>query len=83
MIRTVLLASGGAMLLAACASSGPVSERPKVTAGDLDQVTAVLKRDFKDRGITWMDVAKKMSTFSAPVWMKLGLEKEVGHGTRR
>ena len=38
---------------------------------------------FKGRGITWMDVARKMSTFSAPVWMKLGLEKEVGNATRR
>jgi coenzyme F420-reducing hydrogenase gamma subunit len=31
---------------------------------------------FKDRGITWMDIARRMGSFSAPVWMKLGLEKE-------
>jgi sulfur-oxidizing protein SoxX len=55
MKRTLILASGGAFLLAACASSGPVSERPKVTSGDLDQVTAVLKRDFKERGQAKMD----------------------------
>jgi sulfhydrogenase subunit delta len=36
---------------------------------------------FKDRGITWMDVARRMGTFSAPVWMKLGLEKEVRSGS--
>lgn len=32
---------------------------------------------FKDRGISWVEIARKMATFSAPVWMKLGLEKEV------
>jgi len=32
---------------------------------------------FKDRGISWIDIAKRMGTFSAPVWMKLGLEQEV------
>jgi sulfhydrogenase subunit delta len=32
---------------------------------------------FKDRGISWMDIARRMETFSAPVWMKLGLEQEV------
>jgi len=32
---------------------------------------------FKDRGISWMEIARRMETFSAPVWMKLGLEREV------
>jgi coenzyme F420-reducing hydrogenase gamma subunit len=32
---------------------------------------------FRGRGITWMDVARRMAAFSAPVWMKQGLEKEV------
>jgi L-cysteine S-thiosulfotransferase len=37
------------VVLAACASD-PVGERPSVTSGDLDRVTAVLKRDFHERG---------------------------------
>jgi len=32
---------------------------------------------FKDRGISWLDIARRMESFSAPVWMKLGLEQEV------
>jgi len=32
---------------------------------------------FADRGITWMEIARKMENFSAPVWVKMGLEKEV------
>jgi len=32
---------------------------------------------FKDRGISWVEIARRMASFSAPVWMKLGLEKEV------
>lgn len=32
---------------------------------------------FKDRGISWIDIARRMGSFSAPVWMKLGLEQEV------
>lgn len=31
---------------------------------------------FRDRGLSWVDVARKMESFSAPVWMKLGLERE-------
>ena len=38
---------------------------------------------FKDRGISWMEIVRKMGTFSAPVWMKLGLEKEVRDEARR
>jgi sulfur-oxidizing protein SoxX len=53
MKKTLLLASSAA-LLAACATP-MVDERPKVSSGDLDQVTAVLKRDFKERGIAKMD----------------------------
>jgi coenzyme F420-reducing hydrogenase gamma subunit len=38
---------------------------------------------FEGRGISWMDIARKMNAFSAPAWMKLGLEKEVRSGTAR
>jgi coenzyme F420-reducing hydrogenase gamma subunit len=34
---------------------------------------------FKDRGISWVEIARRMGSFSAPVWMKSGLEKEVRH----
>ncbi len=34
-------------------------------------------RMFRDRGIDWMDIARRMNSFSAPVWMKQGLEQEV------
>ena len=37
---------------------------------------------FKDRGISWVEIARKMESFSAPVWMKLGLEREVRGGDR-
>jgi sulfur-oxidizing protein SoxX len=43
-----------AAALAACASA-PVGERPAVSASDLEQVTAVLKRDFHARGQAQMD----------------------------
>ena len=38
--------------LASCATTAPAptGERPKVSAADLEQVTAVLRRDFHDRG---------------------------------
>ena len=41
-----------AALLVSCSTTppAPTSERPKVSAADLDQVTAVLKRDFHERG---------------------------------
>jgi len=35
---------------------------------------------FSDRGISWQEIATKMQSFSAPVWMSLGLEEEVKHG---
>jgi coenzyme F420-reducing hydrogenase gamma subunit len=38
---------------------------------------------FKDRGISWMDIARRMGSFSAPVWMKLGLEQEARSGSAR
>ena len=38
-----------AATLAACASV-PIGERPTLSSGDLDQLTAVLKRDFHERG---------------------------------
>ena len=37
---------------------------------------------FKGRGITWMDIARRMESFSAPAWMKLGLEQEVHRESR-
>jgi len=33
---------------------------------------------FRDRGISWMEIARRMANFSAPAWMKLGLEDEAG-----
>ena len=44
-----ILTLSATVVLAACASD-PVGERPSVTSGDLDRVTAVLKRDFRERG---------------------------------
>jgi len=38
---------------------------------------------FRDRGLSWVDIARKMASFSAPVFMKLGLEKEVRDGSGR
>ncbi|MGE0455943.1 MAG: NADH:ubiquinone oxidoreductase [Vicinamibacteria bacterium] len=32
---------------------------------------------FKGRGISWLDIARRMNSFSAPAWMKQGLEQEV------
>ena len=49
-----ILTIAAAATLAACASA-PVGERPQVSASDLDQVTAVLKRDFRERGQAKMD----------------------------
>ena len=37
---------------------------------------------FQGRGISWMDIARRMQCFSAPVWMKLGLEQEVRRESR-
>jgi sulfhydrogenase subunit delta len=38
---------------------------------------------FADRGISWVEIARKMSHFSAPVWMTQGLEQEVHRGLKR
>jgi len=35
---------------------------------------------FSDRGLSWMEVGDRMRIFSAPVWMRLGLESEVVDG---
>ncbi|TAK85434.1 MAG: sulfur oxidation c-type cytochrome SoxX [Betaproteobacteria bacterium] len=48
-MRRLLLASVAASL-AACTTPGAVGERPKASASELDKVTAVLKRDFHERG---------------------------------
>ena len=53
MNRTLILAA--VALLAACAAAPTGTERPKATAGDLAQVTAVLKRDFRARGQAKME----------------------------
>ena len=46
-----------AAFLAACATPAPapVGDRPKVSASDLDQITGLLKRDFRERGQAKMD----------------------------
>ena len=51
-MRRILTFASGCALLAACATQGPgpVGEHPKATARDLDEVTAVFKRDFRERG---------------------------------
>ena len=41
--------------LAACATPAAVGERPRASAADLAEVTAVLKRDFHSRGQATMD----------------------------
>jgi coenzyme F420-reducing hydrogenase gamma subunit len=38
---------------------------------------------FKGRGISWLEIARKMEAFSAPVWMKLGLEQEARDDQQR
>jgi len=53
MTKSVLL--GVAALLGACAAPLPIGERPRVNGDDIDQVTAVLKRDFHVRGAAKMD----------------------------
>jgi sulfur-oxidizing protein SoxX len=55
-MRTFLLVCAGA-LLAACTTTPPApqADRPKVSQADLDQVTAVLKRDFHTRGQAKID----------------------------
>ena len=35
---------------------------------------------FADRGLSWQDIAARMRNFSAPVWMTLGLERELQRG---
>lgn len=37
---------------------------------------------FADRGISWVEIARRMESFSAPAWMKLGLEREARGGDR-
>jgi sulfur-oxidizing protein SoxX len=55
-MKKILAFASGCALLAACATQTQVDgERPKVSQKDLDQITAVLKRDFKARGQATMD----------------------------
>jgi sulfur-oxidizing protein SoxX len=44
-----------AAALAACAAPRPVGERPSVAPRDLEMITAMLKRDFHERGQAKMD----------------------------
>ena len=37
---------------------------------------------FRDRGISWVEIARRMERFSAPAWMKAGLEQEVRGGRK-
>jgi sulfur-oxidizing protein SoxX len=55
MRRLLLLPFAAALASCASTASAPMGERPQVSAADLDQVTAVLKRDFKERGQAKMD----------------------------
>jgi len=47
MRRTLMVASA---LLAACATPAAVQDHPRATERDLDEVTALFKRDFHERG---------------------------------
>jgi hypothetical protein len=38
---------------------------------------------FAGKGISWVEIARKMSQFSAPVWMTQGLEQEMRHEPKR
>jgi coenzyme F420-reducing hydrogenase gamma subunit len=38
---------------------------------------------FADRGLSWVEIAQKMSAFSAPVWMTHGLEQEAQRDGQR
>src|SRR3989338_1393855 len=49
-----ILATGAAAALAACASA-PVVDHSKMTDTEIDQITAVLKRDFRAKGQANMD----------------------------
>ena len=37
---------------------------------------------FADRRISWKEIAQRMANFSAPVWLKLGLEQETQRGRK-
>ena len=50
-----ILPLAAAALLVSCAAPLPVGERPKLSERDLDEVTAVLKRDFHERGQAKME----------------------------
>jgi L-cysteine S-thiosulfotransferase len=45
-----LFVTAVAASLAACTTTGDVGETKRISAADLDKITAVLKRDFRDRG---------------------------------
>jgi sulfur-oxidizing protein SoxX len=45
----------GCALVAACATQPQTAERPKVTAQELAEITALFQRDFRERGQARMD----------------------------
>ena len=49
-MNRLLLLPIAAALVSCATAPAPTGERPKVSAADLDQVTAVLRRDFKEHG---------------------------------
>jgi sulfur-oxidizing protein SoxX len=55
MKRALLLAITTVLVACATPPSGPVGDRPKVSPAELDELTAVLKRDFRSRGQATMN----------------------------
>jgi sulfur-oxidizing protein SoxX len=50
MKRALLPVMAGALVACATPAPTPVGERPKVSPAELDELTAVMKRDFRTRG---------------------------------
>ena len=42
-----------------------------------DLVTNANAKMFSDQGLSWLEIGGRMRNFSAPAWMRLGLENEV------
>ena len=54
-MRRYLLLVPFAVSLAACTTAATVGERPRPAPSDLDEISAVLKRDFRSRGQATME----------------------------
>jgi sulfur-oxidizing protein SoxX len=54
-MRPTATLAAGCVLAAACATPPATEEHPKLSARDLSEVNAVLKRDFRPRGQATMD----------------------------